>query len=204
MLRIHLSTKEDDIQKQKGLPLTLKSECHTDWKSEGIIAIRPVPVFITSSAAGLNAALHSSKASLGKEAVVVASRVDQMTTEPTALDHWTLNLLLSVGCDVISQWVRTNTKGAPPFSVQLSRVTAGVNRLFEASEEWGSRVIFSLILALKLLYWQAEARFNLKCLTLRYPFSIITAWSIGMASWKVHIRCRRRSIWIGVLSFIPR
>lgn len=92
-----------DIQKQKGLPLTLKSECHTDWKSEGIIAIRPVPVFITSSAAGLNAALHSSKASLGKEAVVVASRVDQMKTEPTALDHWTLNLLLSVGCDVISQ-----------------------------------------------------------------------------------------------------
>lgn len=64
----------------------------------------------------------------------------------TALDHWTLNLLLPVGRDVISpsgikkKNTHIHTKGVVVcffiFSVWFSRVTARVNRLFEASENW--------------------------------------------------------------------
>lgn len=94
----------------------------------------------------------------GKEDVVVrlTGRVVQRKMRLTALDRWTLNLLLPVGRDVISHCrIKKNTqmytKGAIALSVWFPWVTAWVNRLFEASENWISKaaLLFFSVLALK-------------------------------------------------------
>lgn len=115
VLRIHLNSKQNDIQKQKA-SRTQRSELHADGESAGIIVIRPVPVFITFSDTGLNAALHSSKAKQ-RRGCCCTSRCSYCggsggwsKRRLTGLDHWTLNLPLPVGLDVISRCgIRRNT-----------------------------------------------------------------------------------------------
>lgn len=76
-------------------------------------------------------------------ALTAAGWADQRKMRLTSLDHWTTNLFLPVGRDVIlhsgikkKKSTHMHTKGAIAFSVLFSRVTAWVNRLFEVSESW--------------------------------------------------------------------
>ncbi len=133
-----------------------------------------MPVFITFLDTGLNAALHSSGEAvvLQLAALIVAGWADQSQMRVTGLDHWTLNLFLPVGRDVISHCgikknTHLHTKGAITFSVLLSRVTAWVNRLLEVSENWISELalLFSAVLALKLYNRQVKMPFKPTCFT---------------------------------------
>lgn len=124
-------------------------------------------------------------------ALIVMGSVDERKMGLTALHHWTLNLLLPVGRDVSSHCgikrstlilVRAHTKGVVVFSVLFSRVTAWVNRLFEASENWISEaaLLFFPVLALRLHHWQVKVHFELH----QDAFFIITvSWmNPGIAS----------------------
>lgn len=105
-------------------------------------------------------------------ALIVAGRADRENMRLTGLDHWTLNLFLPVGRDVIShcgikQNTHKHTKGAIAFSVLFSRVSGWVNRLFEVFENWISEaaLLFFPDLALKLYHRQVKMHFEPTCFT---------------------------------------
>lgn len=61
---------------------------------------------------------------------------DQRKTGAASLDRRTLNLFLPLGRDVIARGGIKRAVGT--FSLLFSGVTAGVNRLLEASHDWTS------------------------------------------------------------------